>query len=201
MFAFTTLNAATATTKGIEMDFQFAPFALYGFELHGSLNYNDAFYDVYPDAPCYAGQTIAEGCFTVVPRPTQDVTGKKLANAPEWTGSLGASYETPVGSNLKLNISADGRFKSSYIVTPFANPYARQDGYQVLDAQIRLSTEDDRYQAALIGRNLTNTFYINGGQDGPSTGTGTGTPGGIPADQFGYVADPRTVTLQFTVRY
>ncbi|CCA90913.1 TonB-dependent receptor [Novosphingobium sp. PP1Y] len=201
VFAFTTYNAGSAITKGIESDFQFAPYALPGFELHGSLNYNKAAYDKYDGAPCWTGQTIAQGCYTTTPRAAQDLSGVELANAPKWTGALGASYETDVSESLKINLSADGRFKSSYLPTAFGNPYSRQKSYGVLDAQIRLSTKDDHLQFAIIGKNLTNTFYVNGAQDAPSSGGGTGTAGGFHADQIGYVADPRTVTAQITFKY
>jgi outer membrane receptor protein involved in Fe transport len=201
VFAFTTYNAGSAITKGVEADFQFAPRAVPGFEAHGSLNYNKAYYDKYDGAPCWTGQTIAQGCYTTVPRPAQDLSGVALANAPRWTGSLGASYETDVSDALKVSFSADGRYKSGYLPTAFGNPYSRQKEYAVLDAQIRFSTRDDHFQFAIIGKNLTNSFYVNGAQDGPSSGGGTGTVGGFPADQIGYVADPRTITAQITVRY
>ncbi|GGC39839.1 TonB-dependent receptor [Novosphingobium marinum] len=201
VFAFTTYNAASAITKGVEMDFQFAPRALYGFEIHGSLNYNEAKYDEFSDAPCYTGQTPAQGCYTVTPRPQQDLGGTVLANAPKWTGSFGGSYELPLATNLLLGIAADARYKSSYLASAFGHPLTRQDEYVVLDAQVRLATEDDRLELALVGKNLTNKFYYNGAQDAPSTGGGTGLATGFVADQIGYIASPRTVKMQITVRY
>ena len=35
----------------------------------------------------------------------------------------------------------------------------------------------------------------------PSTGAGTGTTAGVPADQYGFPAPPRSIMLQLTVRY
>jgi outer membrane receptor protein involved in Fe transport len=45
----------------------------------------------------------------------------------------------------------------------------------VLDVGLRLGARDDNWQVALIGKNLTNKQYINGGVDAPLTGSGTGT--------------------------
>lgn len=201
VFAFTTYNAASAITKGVEMDFQFAPRGIPGFEVHGSANYNIAEYDEFPDAPCWTGQSIAQGCYTTTPRPQQDLSGVELANAPKWTGSFGGSYEMPLGTDLVLGLAADARYKSDYLGSAFGNPFSRQNEYVVLDAQVRLATEDRGLELALIGKNLTNKFYVNGVQDAPSTGSGTGTMNAVPGDQVGFVANPRTVMMQVTVRY
>jgi hypothetical protein len=37
--------------------------------------------------------------------------------------------------------------------------------------------------------------------DGPSTGSGTGTPGGIRADQLGFGTLPRTVMVEVTKKF
>jgi outer membrane receptor for ferric coprogen and ferric-rhodotorulic acid len=131
----------------------------------------------------------------------QDLTGRPLSVAPKWTGALGASYEQEIGGDLKVAVDADMRFSSSYLASGFGNPSSRQDGYATLDAGLRLGRQDDRWQIALIGKNLTNQFYVTGGVDGPSTGSGTGTANGLRADQLGFGNLPRTVQVQLTVRY
>lgn len=220
IFAFTTLNAGSATSKGVEVDFQFAPNDLDGFEVHGSLNYNKARYGEAVGAPCYAGQTRAAGCNLVYvndgtangsARPfnaatdtvanRQNLLGKPTANAPEWTGTLGASYETDLGSSLKLSLGADTRYSSSYLATAFGNPFTRQNEYLNVDATIKVGTQDDRWQFAVIGKNLTNRWYAVGGNDAPNSGGGTGSLAGVIADQAGFASLPRTVMAQVSFRY
>ncbi len=70
-----------------------------------------------------------------------------------------------------------------------------------LDASIRVATEDDKWEAALIGRNITNNWRMNGVLDAPNSGSGTGTANAIPADILGLADNPRTVRLQLTWRY
>jgi len=53
----------------------------------------------------------------------------------------------------------------------------------------------------VIGKNLTNRFFVTGVVDGPSTGTGTGTATGLRADQLGFGNMPRTVTVELTKRF
>jgi iron complex outermembrane receptor protein len=75
----TILNAATATIKGAELEFEVAPGG--GFNLRGSLGFLDAKFDNFKDV-------------------TADYSGRPTPYAPRWTGSATASYEfkTAVGA-------------------------------------------------------------------------------------------------------
>lgn len=220
IFAFTTINAGSARIRGVEVDFEFAPRGLSGFDIHGSVNYNRARYGNAIGAPCYAGQTRANGCNLVymadgtangTARPfnaatdtvanRQNLKGLPTANAPEWTGTLGVNYEASMPGGLTLATSVDARYSSSYIATAFGNPFTRQPKYVNLDAAIRLRTESDRWELAVIGKNLTNRWYATGGTDAPNTGSGTGGINGIVADQIGFATLPRTVMVQATFKY
>ncbi len=205
LFAFQTLTA-NARTKGVELEFEYAPRQVQGLNLHGSVNLNRARYTSFPLASCYAGETPAEGCslafnITTAAFTRQNLNGAPLAVAPKWTGTLGASYDADVSSSMRFGISFDARYSGSYLATAFGNEDTRQKDYVNLDASIRLASADDRWELALIGKNLTNRLYVTGGIDGPSTGTGTGTPAGIHADQYGFGVLPRTVQLQATFHY
>ncbi len=201
IFAFSTINAGSVITKGIETDFEFAPRALPEITLRGSLNYNHVRYGEFI-APCYAGQSSTLGCFALPNgQLRQDLGGKVPAIAPEWTASLGVSYDTDISSGLKLGLTADARYIDNYLASAFGQPNSRQPSYVNLDASVRLQTTDERWELAVIGKNLTNEFVVNGVYDGPITGSGTGTPNAVPADQIGFVALPRTVQARITWRY
>lgn len=195
IFAFQTYNAGAATTKGVEVEFEYAPRAVDGLSLHGSANYNRARYKDFL-APCWNAQTAAQGCTLTGPAGAafQDLSGTPTSVAPLWTGTLGASYEAPIGG-LVLGLSADARYSDSYISTSFGNPATKIGAYVNFDASIRLRTADDHWEAALIGKNLTNRFYTNGGGDH------VGAVAGMPADQIGFASNPRTVQVQLTWRY
>jgi outer membrane receptor protein involved in Fe transport len=184
----------------VEAEFQFAPNGIPGFDLHGSVNYNKARYTDFPLAPCYAGQTPAAGC-NLAGGSRQDLSGQTLSVAPLWTGNLGVNYEMSVGSAMKLGLNVDAKYSGSYLASAFGNPLSRQGKYVTLDAGLRFGAEDDNWQLAVIGKNLTNRFYVTGVVDGPSTGSGTGTPGGIRADQLGFGTLPRTVMVEVTKKF
>ncbi|HEX7784014.1 MAG TPA: TonB-dependent receptor [Sphingobium sp.] len=201
IFAFQTLTA-DARTKGVELEAEFAPRSVPGLNLHGSINYNQAKYTRFPDAPCYAGQSQAEGCTVVIGTALrQDLKGQPLSVAPKWTGTVGAAYDTAMGNGLMFGVNADVRYSASYLASGFGNLDSRQGSYATIDAGIRIGSEDERWQLAVIGKNLTNKFYVTGTVDGPSTGGASG--GLVPAhaDQLGFGTLPRTVMVQVSTKF
>lgn len=202
-FAFVTINAGEAVTKGLELEFTYAPNRVAGLVFHGSVNYNKSRYKDF-FGPCYAGQTPSQGCTTLNGpggAPYQDLSGMETAVAPEWTGTFGASYETELVNNFYLGLTADARYSDTYLASGFGNELSRVNDYVILNAAIRVGTLDDRWEFAIIGRNLTDKLYVLGVQDAPLTGMDTGLPTGIPADQGGYGSLPRTIQAQITFRY
>lgn len=196
-FAFITTNAGGARTKGVEVEFEAAPRSLPGFNLRGTVNYNQARYTNYT-APCYGGQSVAAGCNTTFQGAGgQNLSGKPTAVAPAWTGSLGISYESAINDALKFGLSADSRYSGSYLASSFAHPLSRQKEYVTLDASMRVRTNDDKYELALIGKNLTNQFIVGGVVDAPNTPVAAGKV----ADEIGFVSLPRTVQVQATIRF
>jgi outer membrane receptor protein involved in Fe transport len=199
-FAFITLNAGEAVTEGFEVDAEFAPRALAGLTLRGSVGYNEAEYDNFI-APCWAGQTATQGCNTTVPgtngTPGQDISGESTAMAPEWSASFGVSYDGFLTNGWGYGVALDGMYSDSYNASAFANPNSRIDSFTTINASLYLAGEDDVWQLQLLGKNLTDEHVVSGVVDGPSTPL----PGGAYADQMGFTALPMTLALQFTYNY
>ncbi len=199
IFAFNTVTADARTT-GFEIESEYAPAAAPGLLLNATIAYNRAKY-IDSVLPCYAGQGVTRGCtLTVGGVPYQDVSGSPTAMAPKWAGAVGARYETSVGSGYKLGINANARYSGKYLASGFTNPLSEVGSYVVLDAGVKIGSDDDRWEVAIIGRNLTNKLYITGVVDGPSTGGTAGVDGRL-ADQMGFGVVPRTVTVQLTTRF
>jgi len=198
VFAFTTLNAGSAETQGIEIESEYAPDMVEGLILRGALNYNNAEYKDFI-APCWSGQTAAQGCNTIVPGTSaagQDISGESTSMAPEITASVSIDYETSLSNGMGFGISTNAQYIDETNPSGFANPHAVRDDYITVDASIRLMSADDRWEVSLLGKNLTNELVINGVVDGPSTGSA-----GSYADQIGFGGLPRTVTLQLLGRF
>ena len=194
VFAFITTNAGSAVVEGSELEADYAPSSVDGLTLHGTANYNDAHYGTV-DFPCYAGESPAQGCNPVTLR--QNIIGTSLALAPKWTAAFGANYERQIGQ-FSVDFGAQLRYSDDYLASGFGNPLSRQPAYATFDAQVNATTLDGRWNVALIGKNLSNQFYVSGVVDGPSTGSGTGTNHGVYADQLGFGNIPRTVQIEVT---
>lgn len=197
-------NAGELETKGIEVDFNWAPREAPGFSVRGAFAYNDAKYKNYI-GQCFGGQTIAQGCnLTPVGGvfQAQDYSGRRPPKAPETAGRLGASYEFPVFNGMTASLSADASYTSSYNFTDTLRPDAVQDAFTKLDMAARLAGREDRWQLSLIGRNLTEEFVVTSANDIPFTGgIGTGTATGLTADMSAFVENPREVYLELSVRF
>jgi outer membrane receptor protein involved in Fe transport len=197
-----TTNAGSATVKGLELAAEYLPQAISGLKVMGTAQYNVARYRNYI-APCYSGQSQAQGCLPIGPGGAlrQDLSGRPTANAPLWTASLGADYTQPLGPALMLGLAGRVRYSGSYSASPFGHPLAVQSSYVNLDAAVRLFTADDRWQVSLVGKNLTNKFVVTSTFDQAGTGSPSGAATGTPANQFGLSAPPRTVMLELTARF
>lgn len=194
-----TTNAGSARAKGIEAELQYAPRALPGFSLRGTANYNHAAYIEY-DAPCYAGQRPSEGCIGGASG-RQNLAGVPPYNAPRFTSTLGVDYESSGERDWRFGVAANARYSNSYLTSNFGNEDSRQPRFLTLDATFRLMPPGESIELAIIGKNLTNRFISTGVRDASTTGSGTGTPAGFHADQYGLVNAPRTVQVQGTYRF
>jgi iron complex outermembrane recepter protein len=202
IFAFQVVSAG-AETKGAELELEYAPRDVSGLTLHSTIDYDDAKYTTF-EGPCYAGQLPTQGCNIPTPTlPFQNLSGVRLGMAPRVTGTLGVHYDVPIPGSSAMHVdwSATGRYSGSYLASSFNNESSRMSSYVSLDAGIRLHAGNDKYEFALVGKNLTNRFYVTGVVDGPSTGSGAGTPNGIQADQLGFGVLPRTIQFQAQARF
>jgi iron complex outermembrane receptor protein len=165
-FSVRTLNAASAKVRGIDFDFTYAPPSAQGLTIYGAVNYNKATYDKFPNAPCGNGQTIAQGCNqllnTVTGRFTaQNLSGRRLVKAPQWMGNLGFDYDLPVGNDMTVALGANTTFSSKYATALIDTTGFEQKGWAMWGANISLKGPKDKWEAAVIGKNLGNK-YISG---------------------------------------
>jgi len=215
-----TFNAGSATTQGAELNVEWAPKEVEGLILHATAAYDLSTYGSFDDAPCYDGQTPAQGCnvtrFTnpvsniLGARPcrvgaevcnAQNLSGSPTALAPRWSMSLQADYDFPIQNNLIVGLSAAVKYSGAYKLSAIDIPVDTQPGYATLDATISLGSDDDHWRVSLIGKNLTNTYVLYGAYDASGSGGGTGTVAGFHGDQIGFPGNPRTFELQATYKY
>jgi hypothetical protein len=144
----------------------------------------------------------------------QNLNGTPLPRAPEWQLNFGFNYEAPLSEGRKLVFSNNNSYYSRYILIQGTRADFFQPAWFRTDLSVALRGPDDRWEVALIGKNITdkitkgscaNTNYVNGGILGGQITGGVGALNGVsgPAgiDPVQCRADPgREVWLRFTYR-
>lgn len=179
-------NAGDAKQMGVEGNFNFQ--ATDQFSVRGAFGLNSLKYATYKNAPCYSGQTAAQGCVAAV----QDLSGRQLHRAPKFSGSVGAGYEIPLTEGVNIAFDADVLYTSKYLVLESQQPLGLQPAYAMANGSLRLAKEDGGWELALIGKNLTNHRLLSFCSD---------KPGGNPGELACGTSRPREVSLQATVRF
>lgn len=204
-------NVAAASTDGVEVELTWAPTD--DLTLRAFINYNDASFDDFLTS-CHAGQSIEAGCNQVpvfdaalgVDRfVSQDVGGETAPGAAEWVSTFGLTYNMDLGdSGWRTVFDLDGRYSDSYGLSLTRIPDSEQDSYVILDGSIRIISPDERWEVALVGRNIDDELVVVGKNDRPLTGSGNGLPAGHPslqrADSTSRVMRGRQIWLQLNYR-
>lgn len=153
-------NAAASTSQGLEIETQFA--VTDELEVGGSLAYLDSEFDDFKNAPCTIEQSAVTGAGCV-----QDLSGETGPNAPEWSGVIYANYERMLGNNLMFRFNVNAAYKDEYFLDSDLDPNTLQDSYTKINARIALAGEDNSWEVALYGRNLTDETTYSRITDAP----------------------------------
>ncbi|WP_068545455.1 TonB-dependent receptor [Thalassotalea crassostreae] len=180
-----TNNAGTAVTQGLEIDGRWL--ATDWLMLNASVAFLDATYDKFTTAGCAAGDDNKEGS---IPG-TCDLSGENLANAPEITANLGATGTFNITESMNLVTSASVIYSDEYYTDGLNSDIGTQDAYTKINAQIGLESVNNTWAVRVIGRNLTDEAVLTTSQSLMGFGAG----------HAGYLAAPRTVTVQGTYKF
>ena len=189
---FNVTNAGEATVQGIEADGRWA--VSDNVILTGSAAYLDFNYDKFPNSQCYFGQASNS---TTHPG-LCDVKGERKEYTPELQANIGAVWSDQISNGYYLDAGMDLVYMDDYIYASNLDPKAKQDAYVLVNARVSLSYNDDTWEIALIGRNLTDETVINFGGNTPLAGTLTG---GTGNSYYGFVNRPRNIALQGVYRF
>lgn len=206
--AYTINNAGAVRQRGVEAE---ANYRVYNaLTLHGAVAYvRNRFRDfvgqcygfTIPARTAQSAVALPPNCSFRFPGTTnltlqQDFNGRAPARSPDWAGNAGFEYEVPVGV-YRLGLTGDGFYSDGYYAAETMAPSTYQKAFWRFNASIRVATQDDRYSLALVGRNLTNKYYLLYAAD--RTG-GTSVPLTI-GEQRGVVARGREVALQASAKF
>jgi len=185
--SFVVSNAAQATSQGVEVDGAFL--LTDDLTMTASLAYLDATYDDYKDASCTLAQIQESG--TSAKSCTQDLTGKVLPYAPEWSANIGLNHITSIGESLELHSNLNLNYIDEQYLAQDLDEQTLEDSHVTVNARIALGGIDGNWELALVGKNLTNEEIRSYSNDIPL----------MSGAFYTYMAPPRTIALQFSLSY
>jgi len=158
-------NAGQARTRGLELDGTLR--AAENTSLNASLAFIDATFQRYDGAPCYPGQTAAQGCTTDTSgNSSQSLAGKTMPDSPKFKATVGLtqSFEIP-GTEWRFSGDAQYAYRTSANFQADQNPQTRQGGFGILNLGLSAFSPDDHYSVRLFVDNATNKFYLTNAED------------------------------------
>lgn len=123
--------------------------------------------------------------------------GRAPARSPDWAGNFGFDYSRGLGADLEWGVNGDAFVSSNYFAGDTLAPATRQSAYWRFNAGVRVGSADQRWTLSLLGRNLTNKYYLLFAGDR----TGGASVPLVQGEQRGVVARGREVTLQGSFRF
>jgi iron complex outermembrane receptor protein len=197
--SFNVTNAGEAVVQGLEVDGRWA--LTDSLLWRGGFAYIDFEYTNFPNSQCYFGQ---EDNIEPLNDGICDATGKRREFTPELQGNTGLDYTLEFSNGLKLVNTIDLIYSDEYLTTPSLDPKMMQDAFTKINARIALSGNNDMWELALIGRNLTDESVITYANGLPVATTLTRTPSapnGASSAYYAFYERTRSVALQGTFRF
>ena len=139
-----TANAATAKTKGAELELTWLPSE--PAQINVVVAYLDAYYDEYA--------TFTNGANFI------DASGNKRELSPEWKYTLAGSYEFDLGSAGTLTPYVQYTYKDDYFITAANNPLGQdhQRSYGQTDIRLIWNSLERHWRGELFLSNIEDNF-------------------------------------------
>ncbi|MFL6578465.1 MAG: TonB-dependent receptor [Povalibacter sp.] len=117
----------------------------------------------------------------------------RLSFAPEWSSSLSATFEQPIGSALLFRANIGAKYMSEYNTGSNLDPRKNQDAYALVNARLGLGSADERWIIEAWAQNLTDEDYYQVAFDATLQGSSAGAVPTSTVDAF--LGAPRTYGL------
>ncbi|HEX7117125.1 MAG TPA: TonB-dependent receptor [Steroidobacter sp.] len=161
---FVVTSLPKVTSQGVDLDFIWrTPFEQLTFQ--GGLTYAETEIDDFGTAVAFF-------------RPERE--NDRLSFAPEWSGSLSATYEQPIGSNLVFRTNIGAKYTSEFNTGSNLDPRKMQDAMTLVNARIGFGAADERWMLEAWAQNLTDEEYYQVAFDATLQGSSANPPAGLP---------------------
>lgn len=154
-----TINAASARNYGLEVETTIRPAPNTTFRIFGT--YLNAKYSDFCNGYYGAGDPTRRQFPTCADQPgLSDLSGNRLANAPEFTVAVFADHTVDLGTSGTIDLSADLNFQDEVFFTEFNNRDARQEAFAMANASVTYRSPDERWSVAVWGKNIFDKYAL-----------------------------------------
>lgn len=158
-------NAAKAHSQGLELDGQWQ--ISKPLTVSWSATWMQTEFDDYQGADCTRLQVVVlntdvassfggnkygqKGC-------SQNLSGKSLAMAPDFSSRLGVEYQYALSAGWLLTTRLEWLYSDGYFTSPHADSLRYQDSFSKYHGRLTLSEPSKHWQLSLLAYNLTNQY-------------------------------------------
>lgn len=89
--------------------------------------------------------------------------GNKLPNAPDMTFNALARYDIFLGDAMFLSLQGDTHYSDAMFKDALNDPIIASDSYWIFNGRLALISNDDDWELAVWGKNLTDELYVTQG--------------------------------------
>lgn len=157
-------NAGESISQGIEVDGRWR--LTQGVTVGGAFAYLDASYDSFVGATCTIPQATDPvnnpGCLktdgsNIAPGESggQNLSGRTMLYAPEWSGNINVEWIVPLGDALELRNSLDVNYSDEFYSSLDLDENTMHEDAAKINLRVALASTDDLWSLALIAKNLT----------------------------------------------
>ncbi len=193
--SFVVRSIPEVTSSGVDAEILWQPQAVPGLMLQGGLMYAKTEFGDNIPGPDFIEATPASGSGALY-----KLHGATMPFAPEWSGSLSATYEWDFSGNLVGRFNIGAKYMGDYNTGSDLDVEKHQDSYTVVNARVGIGRADKRWMVELWGTNITDAEYVQVGFDGPLQNLFPD-PGNPFNTYNAFLGAPRMYGVTFRVRY
>jgi iron complex outermembrane receptor protein len=179
----TVTNAGSMRSYGSELELVFVPVA--NVTAGTAVGYNKAEYEEFDNGQCTIDQIITQyyqrpggpafiGSTSLPPGMAevcvQDLAGKPLDNAPEWTVSSFIQYDRDLTEGLVGTVRLEHSYIDSFFLDQDLDPTLENPSVDLINLRLTVSDTENTWEAAIWGRNMLDEEYYAFGIDIPVLG-------------------------------
>lgn len=154
-------NAAEAQITGFEAEFTWQ--ATDRLRIDASTTYLDAEFKDYVSTDPFRTVYQQLGLIPADVDLSENLAGNRMVQSPEWSGSLGATFDFDLpGGDLIGSGRVVANYRDSVFFSQFNHEEIGEDSNTIINANLRLSSRDEKWSVNLWGKNLTDELVYMG---------------------------------------